>query len=260
MEILSHMMNIKVKFKVNLTTYFFFLIAFLCGYFKNILMIFFLVFFHELGHLFFIKIFHYKMIKVEFYPFGGITEVDKPINSSINKELLISLGGIIFQAILSFFLPYLPISNKNYSLLSFYNKTLFWFNILPIIPLDGSVFLHAFLEKFFAYKKSFYLYQVISCVCFFLFFLYNVLFSIDNYFICVVLFVQFFLVQKKKKYFIHRFYLERFLYSFPYKKIQNQNNGDISELKKETRHFFYEKNRYKTEKEKIMEFFQKVKR
>ena len=54
--------------------------------------------------------------------------------------------------------------------------------------------------------------------------------------------------------------LERFLYSFPYKKIQNQNNGDISLLKKETRHFFYEKNRYKTEKEKIMEFFQKVKR
>ena len=104
MEILSHMKNIKIKFKINLTTYIFFLIAFLCGYFKNVLYIFFIVFFHELGHIFFIKLFHHKIVKVEFYPFGGITTIDKPINSSINQELFISLGGVFFQLLLGIFL------------------------------------------------------------------------------------------------------------------------------------------------------------
>lgn len=250
MEILSHMKNIKIKFKINLTTYIFFLIAFLCGYFKNVLYIFFIVFFHELGHIFFIKLFHHKIVKVEFYPFGGITTVDKPINSSINQELFISLGGVFFQLLLGIFLLF----QKN-ELLSFYNQTIFFFNLLPIIPLDGSVFLHAFFEKFFSYQKSFLLYQILSFFFFLLFFLYNIFFSIDNYFICLVLLVQFFLVEKRKKYFFQRFYLERFLHNFPYKKIQNQKGEDISVLKKETRHFFYEKNHYITEKEKIAKSF-----
>lgn len=253
------MKNIKAKFKINLATYFFFLISFLCGYFKNILFVFLIVLFHEIGHIFFIKIFRYKIVKVELYPFGGITEVDKPINSSINKELIISLGGILFQfllyilIILSFKNSWLSV--QNFDLLLFYNKTLFLFNLLPIIPLDGSVFLHTFFEKYFSYQKSFHLYQIISLLAFFLFFFWNILFSIDNYFICIVLFIQFLLVQKKKKYYFHRFYLERYLYSFPYKKIINQKSADISVLKKETRHFFYEKNHYVTEKEKISEYF-----
>ena len=253
------MKNIKIKCKINIATYVFFLISFLCGYFKNILFIFCIVFFHEMGHVFLIKLFHYQIVKVEFYPFGGITEVAKPINSSINKELLISLGGIFFQFLfyIIIMLSYKNslISFENYSLLSFYNKTIMIFNLLPIIPLDGSVFIHTFLEKFFSYQKSFQLYQILSLFFFVLFILYNIFFSIDNYFICIVLFVQLLLVQKRKKYYIHRFYLERFLYSFPYKKIQNQKEEDISVLKKETRHFFYEKNRYLTEKEKIMEYF-----
>ena len=249
------MKNIKIKFKINLATYIFFLIAFLCGYFKNVLYIFFIVFFHELGHLLFIKLFRYRIVKVEFYPFGGITTVDKPINSSINKELFISLGGVFFQFLLGIFLLF----HKN-ELLSFYNQTILFFNLLPIIPLDGSVFLHAFFEKFFSYQKSFLLYQILSCVFFLLFLLYNIFFSIDNYFICLVLLVQFFLAEKRKKYFFHRFYLERFLYSFPYKKIENQNGEDISVLKKETRHFFYEKNHYITEQEKLAKTLFKFKR
>ena len=183
------MKNIKIKFKINLTTYIFFLIAFLCGYFKNVLYIFFIVFFHELGHIFFIKLFHHKIVKVEFYPFGGIATVDKPINSSINQELFISLGGVFFQLLLGIFLLF----QKN-ELLSFYNQTIFFFNLLPIIPLDGSVFLHAFFEKFFSYQKSFLLYQILSFFFFILFFLYNIFFAIDNYFICLFLLIQFYLV------------------------------------------------------------------
>ena len=255
------MKNIKVKCKINITTYIFFLISFLCGYFKNILFIFCIVFIHEMGHVFLIKIFKYKIVKVEFYPFGGITEVDKPINSSINKELFISLGGIFFQ-LLFYIIIFLcfkknGISFENYSLLSFYNKTIMIFNLLPMIPLDGSVFLHAFLEKLFPYQKSFQIYQLGSLCVLLLFVLYILFFFFDIYFICIVLFIQLLLVQKRKKYYVHRFYLERFLYSFPYKKKKKKKNEDISVLKKETRHFFYEKTHYITEKEKIIEYFKK---
>lgn len=240
------MKNIKIPFKIHITTYFFFCLSFLCGYFKNSLYIFLIVFIHEMGHLFFIKLFSYKVLEVTFYPFGGITKVDKPLNAPINKEMIISLGGFFFQGLL-FLMTF-----KN-ELFSFYNKTIFLFNLLPIIPLDGSVFLHAFLEKFWAYKRAFFIYEIVSVISFYLFFLYNVFLGGENYFICGVLFWQIFLVLKQFPYYLHRFYLERYLYDFPYKKIANEFTKNIDVLKKETRHFFYEKKAYVSERQKIHE-------
>ena len=91
------MKNILIKWQINYFTYLYFLLAFLCGYFKNTCIIFFIIFMHELGHIIMIKFFKYEIISVTFYPFGGLTKINKPINSSINKELFISVSVIIMQ-------------------------------------------------------------------------------------------------------------------------------------------------------------------
>lgn len=240
---------IKVPIKINIITYLFFLISFLCGYFKNVIYIFLIIFLHELGHVLIIKLFKYKIIEVEFFPFGGITKIDKPINSSLNKELIIALAGVTIQLILYYILIILkPI---DYIMINDYNKLILLFNLLPIIPLDGSIIMHTFLEKYFPYQKAFLLYQIISLTFFLFFLIYNFIFTIDNYFICLVLLFQFLIVLKNKKYLINRFYLERMLYSFPYKKIENNFCKSVSVLKKETRHFFYENNHYLNEKEML---------
>jgi len=255
------MKTILTKFHLNITTYLFFLLSFLCGYFKQTLMIFLIVFLHECGHIIMIKLCNYKFLKVEFYPFGGMTKIDKPLNSSINKEILIASFGVFIQLLIGVILTilnqYKIFQWEEYSLFQNYNLIILLFNLLPIIPLDGSVILHACLEKFFSYKLSFRLYEIISCVFFLIFLFLNLRYHMDNYFICGVLLTEFFLLKKQEKYIFHRFYLERYLHEYPYKKIKNTRNRDIGSIKKETLHFFYEKNRYLSEKEVLQEYLLK---
>ena len=74
------MKNIFPKIKINSATYILFLSFLLTGFIKNILLIFLIVIIHEIGHVFFLKYFHYKIEKVEIFPFGGLTTTNKYIN------------------------------------------------------------------------------------------------------------------------------------------------------------------------------------
>ena len=81
--------------KFDYSTIFILLVLFLCGYIRIGLMIILIVFFHELGHILTSILFKYKVISVTIYPFGGITKLDKDINTSPNKEMFLALSGII---------------------------------------------------------------------------------------------------------------------------------------------------------------------
>ncbi len=236
-------------FKVHFSTIIFLLISFLCGYFKQALFIFVIVIIHEFGHAFFIKLFKYPIISITIYPFGGITKINKKINSSIYADLIISIGGCFFQIILFIILikqSYLSVYDTDFLLL--YNKMIFFFNLIPIIPLDGSVFLRCLLEIFMAYEKTQVVLQTISFLTFLLFLFCNYYYNLNNYYICAILMYQIITYKKKVKYLLNRFYLERYLYSFPYKKIINEPNTNYHLLRKNVRHFFYNGKNYETEK------------
>ena len=116
--------------KVNFLTIYFLLLLFLCGYVRVGLIIFFIVLIHELGHVFFIKLFKYKIESITIYPFGGITKIYKDINTPIKKELLIASGGIILQLILFIIICLIPISD--------FTKILFYkYNISIIIEIQN---------------------------------------------------------------------------------------------------------------------------
>ena len=185
-----------------------------------------------------------------------MTKIDIPINSSINKEIIISLSGIFMQLIL-YPLAYVIFESKTYQTFLLYNTTILLFNLLPIISLDGSVFFHSLFEKYFPYQKAFQCYKALSVACFLLFVYGNYKYKLDNYFICLVLFFQFLTLKKEEKYLIHRFYLERYLHTFPTKKIENHYQKNIKVLKKETTHFFYDQDSFKNEKEVLKEKFTK---
>lgn len=241
------------KFRIHEWTYVFFFLAFCMGMFQRVLILFIILFIHELGHLFFIKLCGYSLVELIIYPFGGICKVSHRINDSILKDLLISLGGVFAQLVLEFFL--LRSSFQNKELFLFYNQIILYFNLLPIIPLDGSVFLHHFLEFFFSFEISLKKYERISLLFLILFFLYNVIFKVHNYLMCFVLLGQYYMYFKNKKYYLKRFYLERYLWEFPYLKIKNEQGKDYHVLKKNTRHFFYDGEKYLNEKEILKEYF-----
>ena len=84
-----------MKIKINNYTYIFLFLCCICGYIKNILIIFFICFFHELGHVFFIKTFNYNIISIEILPFGGFTNIYKHLNN--NYTISIDTNRISYE-------------------------------------------------------------------------------------------------------------------------------------------------------------------
>lgn len=253
------MKNMLVKFKINNITYFMILSFLLTGFIKNILIILLIVLVHELGHIFFLKIFNYEILKVEIFPFGGVTSTEKLINSPINKDILIYMGGIIFQIILYFIFSFLYqkgyILNSTYQLFIMYNKSILIFNILPIKPLDGGEIFLLILQKFFPYIKTLNIANYISIIILAGFILYNIKSNLNNFIIIGFLLYKIIDFCRRKEYFKNKFLLERYLYNIPYKKIEHNGGQDFNILKKETLHFFKSNNKYIHEKEILKQKF-----
>lgn len=253
------MKNILHLFNIHTSTYFFILSFLFTGLIKNIMLIYFIVIFHELGHIFIIKTLGYKVLRVDIYPSGGVTKIDKKINTKLSHDIFIASFGIVFQIILYFIFTFLYslsfIRSGTYELFVTYNITILIFNLLPIIPLDGYQLLRSIWEILFPYKKAFKISLVISVISILLFITYNQILSLNNY--LVISFLIFKLVTELKnfKYQNMRFLLERYLNDLPYRKIKNESIIDLSLLKKDTYHYFKKGNTYVSEKKVLNKKF-----
>lgn len=240
--------------KFDYSTIFILLVLFLCGYIRLGLMIIFIVLFHELGHILTSIFFKYKIISVTIYPFGGITKLDKDINTSPNKEMLLALSGIIMQIIL---IPLVKLVNiHDYNLFMKYNLSIMIFNLLPIIPLDGSIVLKSILNKFFSFKKSYKLYIIFSIIFIILYFLFNYRYSLNNYLIIGIFIYKIYGSIKDYKYIYNRFLLERYLKKYNFKYISTKK-GKLDILKLDTYQYFKEENKVVSESKKLKERFDK---
>lgn len=250
------MKNILIK--IDFTTYLFILFAFLAGYIKNILLIYLIIIIHELGHYFFFRIFKIEVIKIIIYPFGGITYVNKKIHERIYKTILCSLGGVLFQLLLflifSYLFKYNVLSNSTYELFNIYNKTLFFFNLLPIIPLDGSKIYFGFLTKYFSFKYSYYLMLILNFLFLIIFCFYNLIFKINDVVLISFLVFEYLKEIKNFKYIINKFYLERVLSSHYYNAIIN-NCSNINSFKLDKYYYIKENNKYVNEKEYLLSHY-----
>ena len=122
------MKNILDKVRIDYSTYILVLIGLLSGYIKNIMIILVIVLVHELGHVFFFSLFKMDIESIVIYPFGGVSKVNKKIHERIYKDILISLGGIIFQGLLIIVIyllyKYSIIVNSTYNMyISYYERT-----------------------------------------------------------------------------------------------------------------------------------------
>ena len=247
----------KKVLKINYLTYFFAISAILCGMFKDCLILFSIILVHELGHVITILYFKYKIDNIEIFPFGGITHINKDINSPINHELLISISGIIAQLILFIIVTMLHnqtlIDYNFYYLFKKYNFSIIIFNLLPIIPLDGSIFIKSLLEKVFSFKTSNYLNVFISIIVLIIFFYINYLFSFNNYLICFFLLYKIIIYIKEYKYLENRFLLERYINNYNFKKIKKIKT--INDISKEKISYAYEANKIVKEKEILRRYF-----
>ena len=235
--------------KFDFTTYIFLILSLLSASFKNVIILLFIIIIHEFGHIYFLKIFNKKIINIKIYPFGGITTYESLVNHNLSEEIFISLGGIITQILL--FIPIILlynfslISNYTFKLFISLNSSILLFNILPIIPLDGSKVLNIILESFFSYHLSNNILIIISSISLSIFILLIISKKINN--LIIIAFIQ------NKKYLENRFLLERFLYQIPYKKIRYNNHFNKNMFMQEVKHYI----NYEDEKKYLANMFDK---
>ena len=128
----------KKIFKIHPLTYIMILIAFLTGQFRFFFIFMLLIIVHELGHIISGLIFKWKLKEIIVLPLGMISKYDNLVNLSLNEEMLVASMGVIFQLV--FYMLFI----KKYD---YINNTIILFNLLPIIPLDGSKILNVLLNK-----------------------------------------------------------------------------------------------------------------
>lgn len=217
------------------------------GNFKMFSLFILIIIFHELGHIITSAYYNWEIDKILLLPFGGITIFNKDINRSLKEEFIICVSGSLFQIIFYLiFKKYLGIDNIHYNLLIF--------NLLPIVPLDGSKLLNVILNKMFSYKSSLVLTNIISILTIIILLLIN----INNLLLYLItLFLIFKVISEIKniKYIFNRFLLERYYKHFNYKKTKKINGYDLNKMFLENNHLFYIDNKYYTEREIIKKRF-----
>ena len=139
-------------FRIHYITYIILLSVLLCGFFNYFLIIFFILLWHDLGHIIVIKLYGYKINEILILPIGSIISSDIKSNIKSNRLFLISIMGIVNQLLLYpiMLLMYNSglINSLSYEIFLLYNKLIIGFNLLPIIPLDGSKIILSIIETF----------------------------------------------------------------------------------------------------------------
>ncbi|MBP3841055.1 MAG: hypothetical protein IK997_02880 [Bacilli bacterium] len=233
-------------------------LSILIGYFEQFIFVFLLIFFHEIGHFETARLFKYKVDKIYLYPTGGISKFTSELNTSFIKELLVLINGPLMQIIIYFLIktiypyqrPLIYLKNIHYSILMF--------NLLPIYPLDGGKLLNLFLNKIFSFRKSFNYTIYLSYIVIGIFII-----LIPNHFKINYIFMVIFLIYKtteeykNRNYYFDKFILERYLYSYNFNKLCIVKS--LNDFKKEYKHILNNNEKIYTEKEYLINKYEKQK-
>ncbi len=153
-----HLNNMKLllkKTKINPLFWLVIGIGVVTGYFREIIMVFSIVFIHELGHAFAALYFNWRIQKIELLPFGGVAEIDHADEPPFYQEVVVLIAGPlqhIWLVGLSYICLSFPFwSAADHRLFVWHNAVIFMFNLLPILPLDGG----RLLQLFFTYRHSY---------------------------------------------------------------------------------------------------------
>ena len=228
------------------------------GYFSNLIVFTSIIIIHELGHYITAKLHSIEVNKIIIYPYGGLTQINSPINTKISIDLKIAISGIVFQLIYYFIIYILYKNNiiREYIFEEFttYNFSILFFNILPIHPLDGSKILNLFLSKMLPYKLTLKLNIVVSLTTLIIIFYINYYqFNYTTILIITIILDNIVKYYKEINYIFNKFLLERYLNKKIYKK--KKKIRKIENMYKEKYHLIKNKNHYITEKQALKDRF-----
>ena len=231
------------KIKIHPLFYIVSFITIITGYFRDFSYIMIIILVHELGHILMALYFKWNIDKIVILPFGGITIFNEKLNRPLIQELLIALSGPFIQLLFFSF-------NSN-SLILKYHYFLLVFNLLPIVPLDGSKIFNILLNYIFPFKLSHILTLILSflLVIFLMFIKFNLILVLIFIFLIIKIIEEYL----NHKNIFNKFLMERYLYKFNFKKRKIIKKEET--MFRDYKHLFYIKNKYQTESEILQKRF-----
>ncbi|NEU29765.1 protease [bacterium LRH843] len=155
---MTKMKSLFSKIKINPLFWFVLGIGVVTGYFREVIMVFLIVFIHEMGHAFAVHFFKWRIYKIELLPFGGVADIEDSGNRPFHEELIIILAGPfqhIWMILLSFiFLNFSFWSAEDHQLFVWHNMVILVFNFIPVLPLDGGRLLQLLLTYHFSFVRA----------------------------------------------------------------------------------------------------------
>ncbi len=208
-----------------------------------------LLFIHELGHFLSAYLLGVEILKIYFYPYGGISSFKMDLNDSPIKEFIILVMGPIFQCIAYFILIKINFFSNYIEIIKIYHLSILFFNLLPIYPLDGGKLLNILFNLNLSFRKSFLFSIYFSYIIVFIIFIivFPSFFKINTILMIILLLYKINDEYKKKNYYFEKFLLERYLNNYHFKKKKEVNS--IDEFRKRYNHYIKKDNFYYTEKE-----------
>lgn len=244
---------IRKKVQIHCFFYIFMVIVVMTGYFKDFLYFMILILIHEIGHLLMAIHYKWRIEKIVILPFGGLTIFHESLNRPLKEELFITLAGPGMQIIGYYILKHW-IYDPTFS---YYHIFLLFFNLMPILPLDGSKLFYILENYFFSFYHS----QLITLFCsfFFLFLFFFVCisfpFNFMLYFCFFFLCLEWIKAYRKKNFVFHKFLLERYQTYYPFSKYRTIYFGNTKEMHRDYRHIFYIGKKSYTEREFLRRMF-----
>ncbi len=225
-------------------------ISVITGHFKGFILFSLIIIVHELGHILMGILFKWKIEKVIILPFGALTVFNEDLNRKISEEAWIVIMGPIFQLLFTFlFYKFINIDDILY-----YSASILCFNLLPIFPLDGAKILNLILNKVVSFKKSHILIIIVSFIVIGILMFksdFNLLFCL----IIIFLLMRIFLEIKNHESLFNRFLLERYLKNYYFKKVKKIHSLDMTKMKRDYRHLFFDGFKYVSERERLKKRF-----
>ena len=211
------------------------------------------------------SIFKWKIKKISFDVYGGYITYDEAIDKPFGEELLIAVAGFIFQALflILFYILYKIgiIDNKLIFIIYKYSLSIFLFNLLPIIPLDGSKIMNVILNMIISFKTSLKLLNYISIIFLIIISIIVIYYhiSIEISYIIILSFLIKNIITNfyQEKYIFNLFLFQRYAFYKHYNKYNYISGKNLNKIKRQKQNFFKINNMFYSERCILKERFDK---
>jgi stage IV sporulation protein FB len=204
------------KIKVNPAFWIVIFGAVFTGHFREIIVWFFVVLIHEMGHFAGAHLFKWRISRIDLLPFGGAAVVEEHGTRPFHEEIWVAVLGPlqhVWMTGLALILNSMGIiSPDDFTWFLLLNFSLFTFNLLPIWPLDGGKIAFALFTKWMPFKfaqRQFLLWSASLLIAGGAWQLYLQPNHLNLWVICAFLLVAHFLEWKRRHYVFIRFLLSK---------------------------------------------------